>query len=97
MPRRAYAYHDSCYLGRYNGIYDAPRALLLQMGGVSAVELERNRERGFCCGAGGGYLWLEEQGKRLNEMRISDVVAAGLRCCRYGMPILPHHLVPGRD
>lgn len=79
------SYHDSCYLGRYNGIYEAPRNLL-QLGGAKVVELDRNRERGFCCGAGGGYLWLEEQGKRLNEMRVDNVVAANLEVVATACP-----------
>ncbi|MBA7634880.1 EtfAB:quinone oxidoreductase [subsurface metagenome] len=70
-------YHDSCYLGRYNNIYDAPRDILHGLNGVKLVEMERNLEYGFCCGAGGGHLWLEEQkvGERINEMRTEQALA----------------------
>ncbi|GAI56105.1 unnamed protein product, partial [marine sediment metagenome] len=70
-------YHDSCYLGRYNNIYETPRHILNNMPDVTLVEMARNRERGFCCGGGGGHLWLEEQrvGQRINEMRTEQAMA----------------------
>jgi len=69
-------YHDACYLGRYNDIYEPPRQILNNMPDITLVELERNRERGFCCGGGGGHLWLEEQriGHRINEMRTEQAI-----------------------
>jgi Fe-S oxidoreductase/nitrate reductase gamma subunit len=72
---RAIVYHDSCYLGRYNDIYDQPREILSKIPGASIREMERNRERGFCCGAGGARMWMEEHlGNRINEMRTDQAL-----------------------
>jgi Fe-S oxidoreductase/nitrate reductase gamma subunit len=70
-------YHDACYLGRYNNIFEAPRQLLSLVPGLELTEMTRNRERNFCCGAGGGHLWLEEQkvGERINVMRTDQATA----------------------
>jgi hypothetical protein len=68
------AYHDSCYLGRYNQVYAAPRQLLEQAG-VETVELPRRGENSFCCGGGGGQMWLEtDPNTRINHRRLADAV-----------------------
>ncbi len=68
-------YHDACYLGRYNDIYQAPRKILKSIPATKLVEMERNRERSFCCGGGGGHMWLEERsGRRISEMRTEQAI-----------------------
>ena len=71
------AYHDSCYLGRYNDIYEAPRNILKAISGIGHVELPRNRTRSFCCGGGGGHMWMEEEpDKRVSERRVDEIIQA---------------------
>ncbi|MBM3655866.1 MAG: (Fe-S)-binding protein [Actinobacteria bacterium] len=72
-------YHDPCYLGRHNQVYEAPRELL-ESTGVGLIELPRNRERSFCCGAGGGRMWMEEKlGTRINMNRVEEAINAGTK------------------
>ena len=69
-------YHDSCYLGRYNSIFDSPRNSLIKIDSLELVEMKRNRSRGFCCGAGGGRMFLEdEEGGRINEERTEEALS----------------------
>lgn len=69
-------YHDSCYLGRYNGIYDEPREVLRAGKGVDLIEMARRRDKAFCCGAGGGRIWMEEkEGTRISEDRVKEALS----------------------
>jgi Fe-S oxidoreductase len=83
--REKVVYHDPCYLGRYRGIYDEPRDVLKRS--VDLLEAPRNRERSFCCGAGGGQMFLgEEKGKRVNLARAQELVATGADTVAAGCP-----------
>ena len=69
------AYHDSCFLGRYNDIYSPPRKILGSIPGVFIEEFTRNKTKSYCCGAGGGRMWMEEDiGKRINHVRTEDAI-----------------------
>jgi Fe-S oxidoreductase/nitrate reductase gamma subunit len=71
-------YHDSCYLGRHNDVYMAPRRLIGSLGGVEIVEATRNGTKGMCCGAGGARMWMEEHtGKQVNVERSQELLATG--------------------
>jgi len=71
-------YHDACYLGRHNDVYEEPRRVVKSIPGAQFEEMERRRSRSFCCGAGGGHMWMEETvGTRISEMRTDQALATG--------------------
>ncbi len=81
------AYHDPCYLGRHNGVFDPPRDLVAGISGRPASELVHHREHSFCCGAGGGLMWTEEKlGRRINHLRTEEVIAAGAKAIATACP-----------
>ena len=86
--RLTLAYHDSCYLGRYNDVYEAPRETLRRaLPVVEIVEPKRTKDRGLCCGAGGGRMWMEErEGKRINAERTEELLSTGAETIAVACP-----------
>src|SRR5437660_1246314 len=100
-PRKALdatlAFHDSCYLGRYNGILEAPRSVARSVPGLRVVELPRNRARGLCCGGGGGHMWMEVKSKkRVNLIRVEEILEAKVDTVGTGCPFCLAMLDLGR-
>ncbi|GMU96549.1 MAG: Fe-S oxidoreductase [Ignavibacterium album] len=84
--KKEITYHDSCYLGRYNEVYDAPRNVI-NSSSFEIKEMNRNKSRGFCCGAGGGRMFLEdEEGGRINEERTREALATGVNTIASACP-----------
>jgi Fe-S oxidoreductase len=80
-------FHDSCYLGRYNEVYDPPREILKSIPGVKLIEMERSRDTAMCCGAGGGRMWMEEDtGTRVNVARTEQAIATKSSTISSGCP-----------
>ena len=81
-------YHDPCYLGRHNGIYDEPREVLKKVPGLELNEMSESREDSLCCGGGGGRIWMETpKGERFSDLRIEQAIGVGaevlVTCCPY--------------
>lgn len=95
--RAKVAFHDSCYLGRYNDIYEPPREILRRIPGVELVEVEHwNRNKGLCCGAGGAQMWMEEQNKdRVNVKRTRQLLATGAETVASACPFCMTMLTDG--
>ena len=80
-------YHDPCFLGRHNKVYTPPREIMEQVPGIKAQEMHRCKERGFCCGAGGARMWMEERiGKRINSERIEEALGTDPDTISTGCP-----------
>jgi Fe-S oxidoreductase len=75
FDKRKLTYHDPCYIGRYNDVYDEPRKVLTVLNSNGITEMGRNRNKAFCCGGGGGRAWMEEKiGKRINQTRVNEAL-----------------------
>jgi len=78
FDQRKLTYHDPCYIGRYNDVYDEPRRVLTVLNSNGVTEMRRNRNKSFCCGGGGGRAWMEEKiGKRINQTRVNEALDTG--------------------
>jgi Fe-S oxidoreductase len=85
--KKRVTYHDPCYLGRHSGEFDAPREILSAIPGVELVEMADNRENSFCCGGGGGQVWMETKpGERLGEVRIEQALDVGAEVVALACP-----------
>ena len=93
---KSVTYHDPCYLGRHNGVYEPPRELIASLPGVEYKEMERSGMKSFCCGAGGARMWMEEKlGQRININRTQEAVATGADRIAIGCPFCRVMLTDG--
>ncbi len=95
LPKKM-VYHDACYLGRYNDIFDEPRSVLGKVPGAKLAEMDRRLYRSYCCGAGGGRMWMEERiGKRINEIRTEEALKTGAEVIATACPYCLQMFVDG--
>lgn len=96
MNNETITYHDSCYLGRYNDEYEAPRATLSDIPGLNVIEVARSSDKGFCCGAGGGRMFMEETvGERVNINRTNELLATGAETIALNCPFCTTMITDG--
>lgn len=96
VSQGAITYHDSCYLGRYNEEYEAPRATLSDIPGLTVLEVKRSGDKGLCCGAGGGRMFMEETvGRRVNEVRTEELLATGATTIALNCPFCTTMITDG--
>jgi len=91
--KRAITYHDPCFLGRYQNVYDAPRNLINAIPKVRFIEMKNHRENSFCCGGGGGHFWMDiKDGEKINHLRVKQAVDAGADTIVTACPFCLHML-----
>ena len=96
QSKQKLTYHDSCYLGRYNNLYESPRNSIRNLNGIDYLEMERNKSRGFCCGAGGGRMFLEdEEGGKINIERTQEALDTGASTIASACPFCMTMLTDG--
>ena len=90
-------YHDPCYLGRHNGVYEQPRSVLKQVAGLELAEMADTYENSLCCGGGGGRIWMETvKGERFSDLRLEQAVAVGAEVLATSCPYCITHFEESR-